>query len=809
MTVTNPNGLNIRYGPGTNNPRVDGVDGGTVVTSAAIAGPHPSPNQVQDKQGNWWDFIQTNDGTAGWMEVQSAGGSVYATIDTTPGGTPPSNQPGGISPSNQPGGTTPTPTGSAANQLTPKQAATFLLDQGNYSPYSRGQGKPVFDPNLQAQDFARTLYKYEQNQGTGTKNIQALLGDLGPQKAATLFLHAANLPGWQTTTQTSPQRFNVDNTLSTALSVPGVLGDSTTKTGLAYQLIQQGAANPTDAKNLSLVIPNVTGTSTQVTSLHHDFVNALLPKALGQPTGTLSNYLDMRTYARAALRIVNADTTVVLTPQQKQELGIVAQFSSKDYQNGLQAGQGQAPPQAKFNASYAAGYLQGAGALNINLLFEDKTNGLQLLGQQLSAAFPLLPPSYLKSLVASAASGGTSANNLAMAIGDMTLGQHRLGNDLLAQLATSKSVPWGARLGSLTLLSEVSGLNSTQANQALEKSLLNDNSFNQFLLTNTDGNFLPAGAADLLAKAVANYGGGPHGLLYYLANPKNNYGTPTTGLEGGGLALARLFESTIFNSWVNKLDPHTHLYTHKNIAAMMNTVGQYVAFARRDMLHTMIVNHSLSTTDNQGQYLQNMAIGLANGFGLANAQAKADAAANKRTVDAVLGGLTAVAPLFPLGSIMQDLGTVGTSNTIRGIWNQGPVGATRAGQLIYDTFSQSSSIPTNGALMTILQKYFIGFGTEWSTMTNGVSKNGSYDPKALQTAVDSLNQHLGYNGQPSGWNSNEFYTTLTPKELQNFLIRYRDNSANGQDDPFLAALIKPFNQIISGSNLGLYQPIRG
>lgn len=86
IKVTNPNGVNIRSGPGTNNSITGGLTQNQTVTSTTLPSGHGNvPNQTQDKQGNWWDLIQTSNGKKGWIEVQTASGQSYATDLSAPG----------------------------------------------------------------------------------------------------------------------------------------------------------------------------------------------------------------------------------------------------------------------------------------------------------------------------------------------------------------------------------------------------------------------------------------------------------------------------------------------------------------------------------------------------------------------------------------------------------------------------------------------------------------------------------------------------------------------------------------------------
>lgn len=801
IQVTNPNGLNIRSGAGTNNSVLGGLSQNEIATSIAVTGPYQSPNQMQDKQGNWWDLIQTSNGKSGWIEVQTASGQSYATDLSAPQSGP-----------------TPSPTGytSAVYAPTPQAAAAYLLDQGNYSPYSRGQGKPQFDPTLQAQDFARTIYHYEQNSATSPSTIRQLLAAMPPDKAAGLFVNAAGLPAYLTTTGSGTQRFNVPAALSAALSVPGVLGNSSVPTSLVSQLVQQSTTTPANAKNFSLVIDNVTGTSTEATSLRHDFVNALTQpgKALGPANGTLSGYLNMRTYARAALRVFNVDPTTALTPQVKQELNTIAQFDPNSYKAGWAVGYNALNHSAfmlagKENASWLAGLLNGAGPtkfLEWALAPYTQTNtpskllaDLHASGAPFSGAFPFLSPSYLNTLVSMAGGNDMYAVPLANMISGMGLGQHRLASGLLAHLTGN---PHRSSVASLVLLSGVAGLNPGQANQALTNLLLDNNLQKNLLWPNggysTIGSQpLPLPAAQLLAKAVANYGGGPSGLLNYLTNTVNyTMSVQGNSLDSGGLALARLFEDTLFGPHAPTNSPQT--------AAMMDTVGAFTAHLRKDTLHAWLTSGRIDMNQASPGQLVNLEVSLANGYGMAFQQTAANAQANAQTrrqlVTNILNAASFLTPFIPLGSILQDMNRLGQkpSNTLRGELNHGPIGLSQLASMLSPLFvgNFNPSALHMSDLSSAIKNLLVGFHAESTAIAQ-------HTPDALA----ALNHAMGFDGTVSSFNRNDVYAPITMAQYDAFYNRYYANGTQGQayssvnSDPISSALLKVFTYIMSqGSN---------
>ncbi len=444
--------------------------------------------------------------------------------------------------------------------------------------------------------------------------------------------------------------------------------------------------------------------------------------------------------------------------------------------------------------------------------------------QALSSALPYLPPSFGQQLASAAASYPARSLAFANLIASMTVGQHQLGNELLAHLAGNPQ----DSLASLALLGQVSGLNNMGtidrpgwANRALTNLLLDSDFEHQFLwMNNSQYGFLllPKGGAQLLAQAVANYGGGPDGFLNQVTDPKSNL---TLGIGDPVKLLGTLFRDTVFN-------PHLPQDTTAT-DTILKTTMTLASHLRKDALYSMITTPNQSLETISGRQLQSLTMGIVNGLGMSLGQQRADAQATAKNLDTAATIVSLLLPMLPIGSIVQDFagswienelnnpGPNGPSiwakllklNTTRGELNHVTIGtATLVGNALRSAggHGPSGPAPTTADLLKNLATLLLGFGGESDTIWNFGKAGMNGDTQTQRQLLDSLNQQMQYDGSYSTFNSAERYDPITLQQLESFFRNYYQQGTE-VPDPITSYLTENFSEVMDTSDLGIFSPM--
>ncbi|MDD4932855.1 MAG: LysM domain-containing protein [Methylacidiphilaceae bacterium] len=346
----------------------------------------------------------------------------------------------------------------------------------------------------------------------------------------------------------------------------------------------------------------------------------------------------------------------------------------------------------------------------------------------------------------------------------------------------------GATGALLRLFGEDPGLSQAYARQALLGMVAKPgSSFESVLWHNQNG------LASQYAKAVANYAGGPDGILNVLTNPSN--------LQQNVPILETLFKDTVFNPKLSGSKPDP------NVQALLSSVGQYAADLRKDIFYHAITGVDASNSGQQelpsmnssAYHLEALASAFANGSSASYQQQALSIEQQKQMWANAVG---VIATFLPLGSIGQDVaGALGRSlpgvlgsNTARGELNHlGLAGGQSLGDLIAGWVVRGSPQGNQQQMFALMKHLMFGFGGEY---------------QALQTKLSRFNQQMGYDGSPSRYDLNPdgspalYYTPITPTEQRQFLQAVTaSGGTQGQRD---AAANDPiFAQVYYNTWLGL------